>query len=149
MSRQIRVEVYKQNFRLFVPNAYKNMMSDFTGRLISYSKLFNKKKKRYIQIEDKKWWVQRNLGHETMYIFQIEILRDVMLFFKIQGVDMLDNNIFAITQKEKKYSKAMLKLKTFYILRDYQHQYKGAVCKNEGMRKALIELQTGRRKISS
>ena len=146
MNKQIRLEVHKQNFRIFVPNAFKNMMSDFTGRLISYSKLFNRKKKRYIQVEDKKWWVQRNLGHETMYIFQIEILRDVFLFFKIQGVNMLDSNLFMVTNKTKIYPiTTNLKLKDFFVLRDYQHKYVETVCNQErAMRKALIELQTGR-----
>lgn len=146
MNKQIRLEVHKQNFRIFVPNAFKNMMSDFTSRLISYNKLFNRKKKRYIQVEDKKWWAQRNLGHETMYIFQIEILRDVFLFFKIQGVNMLDNNLFTVINKIKTYpSTTNLKLKDFFVLRDYQHKYVETVCNQErAMRKALIELQTGR-----
>ena len=145
MNKQIKLEVYKQNFRIYIPNAYKNMMNDFTGRLISYTKLYNKKKKRYIQIEDKRWCVQRNLGLETMFIFQIEILRDIMLFFRIQGVDILNKDLFSLTNKEKNYSKAMIKLKDFYILRDYQNKYVGTVCGQEAaMRKALIELQTGR-----
>lgn len=143
MNRQIRLEVYRQNFRLYVPKFYKNMMGDFTSRLISYSKMFNKKKKRYISIEDKRWWVERNLGLETMYIFQIELLRDIMLFFKIQGVDILNRDLFILVNKDsKQFKEALLKVKDFYILRDYQDQYVGTVCENN-MRKALIELQTG------
>ena len=142
---KIRLEVYRQNFKLYIPNKmYKGMMNDFTSRLVSYNKMFDRKKKRYISILDKKWWVQRNLGHETMFIFQIELIRDILLFFKIQGVDTQNPNIFQLSSALPKETKdADLKLKSFYELRDYQNQYKGAVLEGN-MRKALIELQTGR-----
>lgn len=144
---KIRLEVYRQNFRLYIPNKmYKGMMSDFTSRLVSYNKMFDRRKKRYISILDKKWWVQRNLGHETMFIFQIELIRDLLLFFKIQGVDTQNPNIFQLSSALPKETKdADLKLKSFYELRDYQNQYKGAVLEGK-MRKALIELQTGRQR---
>ena len=142
---KIRLEVHRQNFRLYIPNkTYKGMMNDFTSRLVSYNKMFDRRKKRYISILDKKWWVQRNLGHETMFIFQIELIRDILLFFKIQGVDTQNPNIFQLSSALPKETKdADLKLKSFYELRDYQNQYKGAVLEGK-MRKALIELQTGR-----
>ena len=145
---KIRLEVYRQNFKLYIPNKmYKGMMNDFTSRLVSYNKMFDRRKKRYISILDKKWWVQRNLGHETMFIFQIELIRDLLLFFKIQGVDTQNPKVFQLSSALHKEAKdADLKLKSFYELRDYQNQYKGAVLEGK-MRKALIELQTGRSQV--
>jgi hypothetical protein len=68
----------------------------------------------------------------------------LLLFFKIQGVDTQNPNVFQLSSALPKETKdADLKLKSFYELRDYQNQYKGAVLEGK-MRKALIELQTGR-----
>ena len=37
---KIRLEVYRQNFKLYIPNKmYKGMMNDFTSRLVSYNKM--------------------------------------------------------------------------------------------------------------
>lgn len=138
----IRIEKYTQNFKLYMPDMYNNMMEDFTGRLISYNKIYNRRKKRYISVIDKKYWVQRKLKTSRMYIFNIELLKDVLFFLKFQGVELLNPEMFKIESKEKTFEKVKLKLQDKYILKDIQEKYVDAIINND-MTKALIELQTG------